>query len=156
MPYPWRHRESNLLMFILQDSPINTSKARNIFQNPADGAIVTFEGTVRADQYQGKTVSDLLYIADTTAVLAEGEKIIIESLSKFTITESLCIQRIGQVKTLETAIWIGVWSSHRDEAFKGCRYIIEEVKKRLLIWKKEIYTDGSSRWIHGTHTPVKF
>ena len=53
------------------------------------------------------------------------------------------------VETTETAVWIGVWAAHRDEAFKGCRYIIEEIKKRLLIWKKEFYTDGTSAWVHG-------
>ena len=143
-------------MFSLQDSPINPHHARAMFHDPSNGAIVTFEGTVRADTHEGRSVSELLYIADTSAVLSEGEKIIIETLSRFTITECLCIQRIGHVKTLETAIWIGVWAPHREEAFKGCRYIIEEVKKRLLIWKKEIYTDGSTRWIHGKNTPVKF
>ena len=88
-------------------------------------------------------VSELLYIADTPACMAEGEKIIKEALNQFPITEAVCIQRIGQLKIAETAVWIGVWAPHRDEAFKGCRYVIEEVKKRLLIWKKEFYTDGS-------------
>ncbi len=141
-------------MFILQESPIDPLQARNMCRNPANGAIVTFEGAVRADKAQGRVVSELLYIADTASVLAEGKKIIKEALSQFSITEAVCIQRIGQLKTTETAVWIGVWAAHRDEAFKGCRYIIEEIKKRLLIWKKEFYTDGSSTWIHGSQTPV--
>jgi len=141
-------------MFILQTSPIDPLKARNMHPNPANGAIVIFEGTVRADQVLGRVVSELLYIADTASVSAEGEKIIKEALSKFSITEAVCIQRTGQLKTTQTAVWIGVWASHRDEAFKGCRYIIEEIKKRLLIWKKEYYTDGSSAWIRGAPTPA--
>jgi len=119
-------------------------------RNPAqNGALVTFEGTVRGDEKNGSTVSELLYIADTPACLAEGEKIIAEALSQFSITEAVCIQRVGQLKVAETAVWIGVWAAHRDEAFKGCRYIIEEIKKRLLIWKKESFTDGTKAWIHG-------
>lgn len=141
-------------MFILQENPIDISKARNMYQDTANGAFVTFEGMVRADEHKGSTVSELLYIADTPACLAEGEKIIAEALSKFSIHQAVCIQRIGQLKTSETAIWIGVWASHRDDAFKACRYIIEEVKKRLLIWKKEFYTDGSKVWIHGAPTPL--
>lgn len=141
-------------MFILQETPIDTSQAKNIAPNPANGALVVFEGIVRADKHQGRAVSELLYIADAEAVLAEGEKIIKEALAKFSITEALCIQRIGQLKTTETAVWIGVWAPHRDEAFKGCRYIIEEIKKRLLIWKKEFFSNGSSTWIHGAPTPV--
>jgi adenylyltransferase/sulfurtransferase len=141
-------------MFILQETPIDPIESRNLYNNPADGAIVIFEGMVRADKHKAAEVSELLYIADTTAVIAEGEKIIKEALSKFSITEAVCVQRIGQLKTTETAVWIGVWAPHRDEAFKGCRYVIEEIKKRLLIWKKEFYTDGSSAWIHGAPTPV--
>jgi len=136
-------------MFILQEAPIDLIKAKNLCKDPApNGALVTFEGTVRADEHKGSVVSGLLYIADSPACLAEGEKIIKEALSQFSITEAVCIQRIGQLKTTETAVWIGVWAAHRDEAFKGCRYIIEEVKKRLLIWKKEFYADGSKAWIH--------
>jgi molybdopterin synthase catalytic subunit len=140
-------------MFILQESPIDPVKAKNMCRNPANGAIVVFEGIVRADDHKGSTVSELLYIADAPACLAEGEKIIKEALSQFTISEAICIQRVGQLKTTETAIWIGVWAAHRDEAFKGCRYIIEEIKKRLLIWKKEFYSDGTKAWIHGSQPP---
>jgi len=141
-------------MFILQETPIDPIHARNNYHNPANGAIVIFEGMVRADDHQGKTVSELLYIADTPLVKAEGEKIIKEALSQFAINEVVCIQRIGQLKITETAIWIAVWAPHRDEAFKGCRYLIEEIKKRLLIWKKEFFTDGSSQWVHGSEKPV--
>ena len=136
-------------MFTLQESPIDLIQAKNTPSNPANGAIVVFEGMVRADYTQGRTVSELLYTADAPACLAEGERIIQEALQQFSITEAVCVQRIGRLKVAEIAVWVGVWSAHRDEAFKGCRYIIEEIKKRLLIWKKEFYTDGSSAWIHG-------
>ena len=141
-------------MFILQESPIDVFFARNMCRHPAHGALVSFEGMVRSDTHDDAQVSGLLYIADNTSVAQEGEKIIKEALCLFPITEAVCIQRVGQLKTLETAVWIGVWAPHRDEAFKGCRYILEEIKKRLLIWKKELYTNGSSAWIHGPQTPV--
>jgi len=134
-------------MFVLQEIPIDPLQLRNKYPNPANGAIVTFEGMVRADEHQGKTVTGLLYHADKPACSKEGEKIIKEAMSQFSITQAVCIQRIGQLKTTELAVWIGVWAPHRDEAFKGCRYIIEEIKKRLLIWKKEFYNDHSSAWI---------
>ena len=141
-------------MFILQKNPIDASQARNSCHNPANGAIVIFEGMVRADEKHGRVVSELLYIADAELVLAEGEKIIKEALSQFSITEAWCIQRVGKLKTTEIAVWIGVWAAHRDEAFKANRYIIEEIKKRLIIWKKEFYTDGSNAWIHRSPTPI--
>ena len=62
-------------MFILQETPIDPSQARNMYRNPANGAIVIFEGMVRADEQKGCVVSELLYIADNKSVLAEGEKI---------------------------------------------------------------------------------
>jgi len=135
-------------MFKLQENPIDASQARSMCRNPAqNGALLTFEGTVRGDEHQGHAVSGLLYIADSPACITEGEKIIKEALSKYSINEAVCIQRTGQLKIKETAVWIGVWSAHRDEAFKACRYIIEEIKKRLVIWKKEFYSDGSCAWI---------
>jgi molybdopterin synthase catalytic subunit len=141
-------------MFILQENPIDPLLARNMCRNPANGAMVSFEGMVRADKTNNSSVSELLYIAEGPSVLQEGEKIIKEALAVFAITEAVCIQRTGKLKATEIAVWIGVWAPHRDEAFKGCRYIIEEIKKRLLIWKKEFYADGSSQWIYGPQTPV--
>jgi len=141
-------------MFILQEGPIDPVQAKNMCRNPANGAIVVFEGMVRADEHNDKIVNGLLYIAEGPACLLEGEKIIQETLSLFNVTEAVCIQRTGRLKTAETAVWIGVWAPHRDEAFKGCRYMIEEIKKRLLIWKKEFYTDGTSAWIHGSQKPA--
>ena len=139
-------------MFTLQESPIDIAKLKNSHNDPNNGAVVTFEGIVRSDKNKDKTVSSLTYTADAAACHAEGEKIIKECLSLFPVAHAVCVQRIGQVSVGETAIWIGVWAGHRDEAFKGCRHIIEEVKKRLLIWKKEHYADGSSAWIHGHKT----
>jgi len=134
-------------MFLLQETPIDPIQARNQSHNPANGAIVVFEGMVRADEHEGGKVNELLYMADNPSVIAEGDKIIKEALSQFKITEAVCIQRIGLLKITETAVWIGVWAPHRDEAFKGCRYIIEEIKMRLIIWKKEFFTDGKSAWV---------
>jgi len=144
-----RDSKSDFLMFILQETPIDPVQIKNITPNANNGALVSFEGIVRADKHQDRVVSELLYIADAPACMIEGEKIITEALSKFAINEAVCIQRIGQLKATETAVWIGVWAPHRDEAFKGCRYIIEEVKKRLLIWKKEFFADGTSTWVQG-------
>jgi sulfur-carrier protein adenylyltransferase/sulfurtransferase len=143
-----------LIMFILQEQPINTTQARESISNTLDGALVSFEGVVRNDKTLTTETSSLLYIADEEECKTIGDQIIREALGLFPVNHILCIQRIGHVKVGETSIWIGVWSAHRDEAFKANRYIIEEIKKRLLIWKKEYYADGSNKWIHGSETPV--
>jgi molybdopterin synthase catalytic subunit len=141
-------------MFLLQEDPIDAIKARNSNSAPQNGALTSFEGLTRNDRNNGKEVAALLYVAEDAACRIEGEKIMSEARAQFKITHAVCIQRTGKVAVGETAVWIGVWSGHRDEAFKGCRYIIEEIKKRLLIWKKEFYTDGTSAWIHGPGSPV--
>ncbi len=149
-------------MFILQESPIDITSFKNAGANDANGALVTFEGIVRADKHgKGKAclpdrqVSTLQYIADTPACTAEGEKIVTEALSLFPVTHAVCVQRVGKLNVGETAVWIGVWAGHRDGAFKASRYIIEEVKKRLLIWKKEFFADGTSDWVRGCQHEVK-
>ena len=141
-------------MFLLQEISIDIAQARSHGQNPNNGALVTFEGMVRPDEHKGSQVNALLYIANRDECIKEGEKIIKEALSLFPINDAVCIQRIGKLSAGEVAVWIGVWAGHREEAFKGCRYIIEEIKKRLLIWKKEFFRNGSSEWVRGVQTPV--
>ena len=141
-------------MFQLTDQPIDTAALRLKHHGNSYGALATFEGIVREDKYEHKTVISLMYIADHDACLQEGLTIINETLKQFPDSTVYVVQRIGQVNAGETAIWIGAWSPHRDQAFQACRYIIEESKKRLLIWKKEFFKDGSSQWVRGTQTPI--
>jgi molybdopterin synthase catalytic subunit len=141
-------------MFILSTQPIDPNELRKKHLSAFCGALVTFEGIVRSDKHQDKEVASLLYIADETACISEGEKIVSEAIAQFPVNHALCVQRIGIVNAGETAIWIGVFSGHRDEGFKACRYIIEQTKQRLLIWKKEYFNDGTSQWVRGTQTPV--
>jgi molybdopterin synthase catalytic subunit/adenylyltransferase/sulfurtransferase len=58
------------------------------------------------------------------------------------------VHRIGALQVGELAVWVGVSAAHRDEAFRACRYIIDEVKHRLPIWKKEHYLNGDSGWVN--------
>jgi len=136
-------------MFILQESPIDIPQLQQKYRSSQRGAMTAFEGIVRADKYPGTEVTSLLYIADQPACLKEGDAILKEVTALYSNLDAVCVQRIGRVNAGETAVWIGVWSAHRDEAFKGCRYVIEEIKKRLIIWKKESFTDGTSAWVHG-------
>ena len=141
-------------MFVLQNTPIDYLKIKNSYSDSKNGALVSFEGLVRNDNVHDKKIASLLYIADEALCMKEGQLIVDQAIQNFNLNHAICVQRIGQVETLQTAIWIGTWATHRDEAFQGCRYIIEETKKRLLIWKKEFYNNGTSSWIHGAQTPV--
>ncbi|MBL8014015.1 MAG: molybdenum cofactor biosynthesis protein MoaE [Candidatus Omnitrophica bacterium] len=141
-------------MFAITTDPINCENLTKIHTPQSCGAKVSFEGIVRPDKNVNQKVISLLYIGDEPLCISEGERIISEAIEKFCLAHAVCVQRIGMVSVHEAAIWIGVWSTHRDAAFQGCRYIIEEVKKRLLIWKKEFLADGTSQWVRNPATSI--
>ncbi|TLY69007.1 MAG: molybdenum cofactor biosynthesis protein MoaE, partial [Gammaproteobacteria bacterium] len=78
----------------------------------------------------------------------EGERILGEAMARFGVAHAACVHRLGDLAVGELAVWVGVSSPHRAEAFEACRYIIDEVKHRLPIWKKEHYAGGDSGWVN--------
>ena len=70
-----------------------------------------------------------------------------EAIKKFGLINACCIHRVGSLEIGDTAVIVLATSGHRDESFKGCRYIIDQVKQRVPIWKKEYYLDGESEWL---------
>ncbi len=80
--------------------------------------------------------------------LSEGEKILAEAGQRYPHLRAHCVHRTGMLEIGECAVWVGVSAPHRDEAFQACRYIIDQLKVRLPIWKKEYYADGHSGWVN--------
>ena len=78
----------------------------------------------------------------------EGERILAEARQRFGVARVACAHRVGPLAIGELAVWVGVSAAHRGEAFDACRYIIDEVKHRVPIWKKEYYQDGDSGWVN--------
>lgn len=111
------------------------------------GAFASFEGWVR-DHNEGRAVDGLHYEAYVALAEKEGERIVEEALSKFAIVEARCVHRIGELRIGEMAVWVGVSAAHRGAAFDACRYIIDEVKSRVPIWKQERYREGDANWLH--------
>ena len=134
-------------MFRITDSPIDPDALRRELFNPAAGAYAGFEGWIR-NENEGHAVERLEYESYEPVAVREGEKFIAEARAKFPILHAHCVHRIGMLEITECAVWVGVSSAHRDEAFNACRYIIDQVKVRLPIWKKEHYADGNSGWVN--------
>jgi molybdopterin synthase catalytic subunit len=111
------------------------------------GACVSFEGWVR-DHNDGAAVIALEYEAHRAIAEAEGEKILEEARERFEITHAKCEHRIGKLAIGDCAVWVGVSAPHRGAAFDAARYIIDETKSRVPIWKKEHYRDGQSGWVN--------
>lgn len=133
-------------MFKLAVHPLETLNLSEGLTGQNAGAFVSFEGRVR--KYNGgKTVRALEYEAYELLCENEAVKILEETYRQFDILTAKCVHRVGIVKPDEMSVWIGVIAEHRDAAFKACRYIIDQVKFRLPIWKKEYYEDGHSGWL---------
>lgn len=110
------------------------------------GGFVEFTGRVR-DHNEGHAVRALEYEAFDDLATKVGVELVEEARAKFDLLEAHVLHRTGRLELGETAVWIGVAAAHRKAAFLGCQYIIDELKKRVPIWKKEHYVDGESKWI---------
>ena len=135
--------------FALSSVPFDTAPLRAALQAPHAGALATFEGWVR-DHHQGRAVLGLHYQAHEALARAEGERILEEALAAFDIVDARCTHRIGDLAIGDLAVWVGASAAHRDAAFSACRWILDEVKARVAIWKHERYAGGDAGWLHAT------
>jgi len=126
---------------------IEPDKLREALIDNGAGGYVAFEGWIR-NENEGQEVLQLEYEVYAPLAIKEGEKVIAEAAAKFPILRAACVHREGLLELGECAVWVGVCAAHRDEAFAACRYIIDEVKVRLPIWKKEFYVNGDSGWVN--------
>jgi len=95
---------------------------------------------------QDGPVSAIEYSAYDEMAEAEMDRILTESLSRWPATRVAVQHRLGRIPAGEASIAIVAASPHRAEAFDACRYVIEEIKRRLPVWKKEVFEDGSATW----------
>ncbi len=133
--------------FEFSHTTIDIPAAQAALADPVCGGYVAFEGWVR-NHNEGLAVRRLEYEAFEALAVKEGERIVAEAQRRFGVEQARCIHRIGDLTIGELAVWVGVSARHRDEAFQACRYIIDEVKHRVPIWKKEHYENGDSGWVN--------
>ena len=131
----------------ISKSKIDPDKLRESMQDHAAGGYVAFEGWIR-NENEGQEVLRLEYEVYEPLAVKEGDKIIAEAKARYPISHADCVHREGLLELGDCAVWVGVSSAHRDEAFAACRFIIDEVKLRLPIWKKEHYVNGDSGWVN--------
>lgn len=133
--------------FRIQGTVIRPEEDRRSLEEPSCGGYVSFEGWVR-NRNEGQEVLKLEYQSYEALATREGARILDEAAAKFPIENAVCVHRVGELEIGDLAVWVGVSSGHRDEAFRACRYIIDEVKHRVPIWKKEYYVSGDSGWVN--------
>lgn len=132
--------------------PIDAAAVLGMVGASGDGAVLLFLGTVR-DHAEGLAVSGMRYDAYeemATEVLAE---IAGEAREQMGIGRVAVVHRVGELAIGDVAVAIAVSTPHRAEAYEASRYVIEEIKRRLPVWKKERYRGGDAAWVSGTVPP---
>jgi len=132
-------------MFRLHARPFDPAALRQSALDSGAGGFGSFEGWVRS-HHLGREVSRLEYEAHAKLAEREGRAVVDEALEKFDILHAAAAHRTGEVPIGGIAVMVVVSAVHRDPAFAACRYIIDEIKARVPIWKKEYFTDGTSSW----------
>lgn len=111
------------------------------------GASSIFLGKVRADVYEGKTVTAIEYSAYPEMIITAGDRIIDEIKSSYhDVRDIAIIHSVGVVRAGEISLLINVTAGHRDEATRACREVLEKIKESFPVWKKELFNDATSAW----------
>lgn len=137
-------------MFRLSTTSIDPEKLKAELADPKAGACATFEGWVR-NHHEGRPVTALAYEAYEELALAEGGRLVDEAIRRFHLSRALCVHRTGDLSVGDMAVWVGVSAAHREAAFAACRFLIDEIKLQLPLWKHEHYGDGQPAWQETNH-----
>jgi molybdopterin synthase catalytic subunit len=133
-----------MLVRIVENIDIN--EVYHYLQSPETGAVNVFVGTVR-NHTKGKEVVKLVFEAYEKMALKQMNNLALEAKNKWPLDKLLIFHITGEKKPGEAVVAIGVTSAHRDASFEACRFLIDELKKTVPIWKKEFYIDNSV-WVN--------
>ena len=129
----------------LSERALDLSDLVRQVQNPERGGIASFLGVVRSE-HQGRAVLRLDYSAYHDMAEAECARVVAEAEARWPVRVALQ-HRIGTLEVGEVAVIVVAAGAHRDEAFAACRHVIEELKRRVPIWKREHFADGQVDWV---------
>jgi molybdopterin synthase catalytic subunit len=133
----------------LVDGPIEVTALAREVASTSNGATVLFVGTVR-DVNDGRAVTGMEYSAYKTMAEREMSDIVREASEQYGTSDVVVEHRLGALELGEASIAIAVAHPHRDGAYAASRYVIEQLKQRVPIWKLEHYVDGTREWVDPT------
>jgi molybdopterin synthase catalytic subunit len=133
--------------------PIDANALMREVATPAHGAILLFLGVVR-EVNDGRGVTGIEYSAYEAMAQRELEAIASEAAERFGSSSVVIVHRLGELALEEASVGIAVAHAHRDEAYALSRWTIEELKRRVPIWKREHYVDGTREWVDPSGRPV--
>lgn len=135
------------------DQPIDPAAVLARVGDPVDGAVLLFLGVVR-NHHEGKSVTDIRYEAYQAMAEAELARIGDEAAALLGTDRVAIVHRTGDLEVGEASVAVAVSSPHRAESYEASRFVMEEIKKRVPVWKLEGFTDGTRQWVEGTVPPV--
>jgi molybdopterin synthase catalytic subunit len=135
------------------DAPLDAAALLAEAVSPADGAALLFLGVVR-NENDGRAVGHLEYQAYAEMAEAEMGRIAAEARARWDTGRIVLVHRVGRLEVGEASVAVVVASPHRGDAYAASRYVMEELKRRVPVWKREGYVDGDSRWVPGFDPPV--
>ena len=147
-----RFTEENLWVDV-QETPLDVARAFAFLQTPHAGGLSVFAGTTRRWTSGLETVR-LEYEGYRPMAMAEMRKIAAEAARTWPFFKACLVHRLGVVPAGEVSVVVGVAAAHRKEAFAACRFLIDTLKARVPIWKREVYRDGRTEWVEGTSPPL--
>lgn len=133
-------------MILLTRKDFSIEEAISTLRHRETGAVVSFLGTVRG--FSGKRkVAKLQFEADRSAAQKRLKEMRLQAIRRFNLQDVVIVHRLGTLNVSEKIVLISVAASHRREAFAACRYLIEELKRSVPIWKKEYLDKDEARWV---------
>lgn len=134
-------------MIELTRDPIDTEALIRRVQCPAAGAVVLFLGTVREFTGGRRTVA-LEYEAYETMALAKLAELEQQAVQRWNLAATAIVHRLGRLELGETSVAVAVSAGHRRPAFEAGQWLIDTLKEIVPIWKRELWADGTTEWVH--------
>ncbi|MBX7152478.1 molybdenum cofactor biosynthesis protein MoaE [bacterium] len=146
-------QESNIFIDI-SDEPVDVTKLYQFVVCKEAGAVDLFVGTVR-NEFEGRPVNGIEYHGFPEMAERLLSDICKKAMAEWGIQKVAIQHRIGYLQLTEASVIVAVSSAHRHEAFTACRFIMEEVKSKIPVWKKEYFADGFAEWKNDVNQPKK-
>ncbi|NUT92194.1 MAG: molybdenum cofactor biosynthesis protein MoaE [Saccharothrix sp.] len=138
---------TEVLRATVSDQPLSVEEHAKLVENAGAGAVVTFSGVVR-DHDHGRSVRELEYVGHPTAADVVAE-VVADVVAKFTGVRAVAVShRVGELRIGDVALACAVSAEHRGEAFAVCSELVDEVKRRLPVWKRQVFADGTDEWVN--------
>ena len=129
----------------IRETPLSVDETLGLVRRPGAGGLATFLGVVR-DESDGRAVTKLEYSAYATMAKREMEKIALEIEAEMDGVRVAAMHRVGLLEVGDAAVVCAASAPHRAEAFRACRALIDRIKERVPVWKREIGPDGVA-WV---------